>query len=58
MSYIKRLYSLDSKTSSLFKKLENKFLNLDCEEISIAIMRGLNNELITMQNNFYNYEKK
>ncbi|MBT4232152.1 MAG: hypothetical protein HOD78_04575, partial [Flavobacteriaceae bacterium] len=23
MTYIKRLYSLDSKTSSLFKKLEN-----------------------------------
>lgn len=42
----------------LFKKLENQFLNLDCEEISIAIMRGVNNELITMQNNFYNYEKK
>lgn len=41
----------------LFKILENKNLNIKGEEVSSVVMRGKNNELIHLHNNFYNYPK-
>ena len=41
----------------LYRKLENNFFKVKCDEVSIAILRGKNNELISMQNNFYSYDK-
>ena len=41
----------------MFKILENKNLNIKGEEVSSVVMRGKNNELIHLHNNFYNYPK-